>query len=56
MVGLTALDLTHLDMIYEKFDVQKAKRVKEIEAVTNHDVKSVEYYIKEELDKSIDLQ
>lgn len=39
-------------MIYEKFDITKAKRVKEIELTTNHDVKSVEYYIKEELDKS----
>lgn len=31
----------------QKFDMEGAKRVKEIEAVTNHDVKAVEYYIKE---------
>ncbi|MBQ2130921.1 MAG: adenylosuccinate lyase [Prevotella sp.] len=37
--------------IYRKFDVSNAQRVKDIESVTNHDVKAVEYYIKEELDK-----
>ena len=37
--------------IYRNFDENGAKRVKEIEKVTNHDVKAVEYYIKEELDK-----
>ena len=37
--------------IYRNFDENGAKRVKEIELVTNHDVKAVEYYIKEELDK-----
>ena len=33
--------------IYLKFDEQGAARVKEIEGVTNHDVKAVEYYIKD---------
>ena len=36
--------------IYLKFDEQGAARVKEIEATTNHDVKAVEYYIKEQFD------
>lgn len=36
--------------IYLKFDEQGAARVKEIEGVTNHDVKAVEYYIKEQFD------
>ncbi len=36
--------------IYQKFDEQGAARVKEIEATTNHDVKAVEYYIKEQFD------
>ena len=31
------------------FDVQQAQRVKEIEAVIRHDVKAVEYYLKERL-------
>lgn len=36
--------------IYLKFDEAGAARVKEIESVTNHDVKAVEYYIKEQFD------
>ncbi len=36
--------------IYEQFTVKDAQRVKEIEAVTNHDVKAVEYFIKERLE------
>lgn len=31
----------------EEFTVEQARKVKEIEAVTNHDVKAVEYYLKE---------
>ena len=37
--------------IYKNFDEKCAARVKEIEKTTNHDVKAVEYFIKEELDK-----
>lgn len=37
--------------IYRLFDETSAQRVKDIEKVTNHDVKAVEYYIKEEFDK-----
>jgi adenylosuccinate lyase len=36
--------------IYLKFDEKGAQRVKDIEKVTNHDVKAVEYYIKEQFD------
>ncbi|WP_315387284.1 adenylosuccinate lyase [Hoylesella shahii] len=36
--------------IYRLFDENKAQRVKDIEKVTNHDVKAVEYFIKEEFD------
>ena len=36
-----------LRAIYENFSQSDAARVKEIEAVTNHDVKAVEYFIKE---------
>ena len=36
--------------IYLRFDEKGAARVKEIEATTNHDVKAVEYYIKEQFD------
>src|SRR5574344_2081311 len=37
--------------IYRNFTIDNARRVKEIEKTTNHDVKAVEYFIKEELDK-----
>lgn len=37
--------------IYRKFSEEDAQRVKDIEKVTNHDVKAVEYFIKEEFDK-----
>ncbi len=37
--------------IYRSFSEENARRVKDIEKVTNHDVKAVEYFIKEELDK-----
>ena len=37
--------------IYNNFDETCAQRVKDIEKVTNHDVKAVEYFIKEEFDK-----
>mgnify|MGYP003293671615 CR=1 FL=1 len=37
--------------IYNKFDIIEAKKVKDIEATTNHDVKAIEYYIREKLDE-----
>ena len=40
-----------LRSIYRDFTVVEAQRVKDIEKVTNHDVKAVEYLIKEEFDK-----
>lgn len=36
--------------IYRLFSPEDARRVKEIEATTNHDVKAVEYFIKEKMD------
>ena len=37
--------------IYEKFSEVDGQRVKDIEAVTNHDVKAIEYFIKEKLEE-----
>jgi adenylosuccinate lyase len=39
-----------LRAIYTQFTPEKAQRIKDIEKVTNHDVKAVEYYIKEVFD------
>ena len=43
-------DVERLRDIYRNFSEQDAQRVKEIESVTNHDVKAVEYFIKEKFD------
>ncbi len=40
-----------LRSIYRSFSEADAQRIKDIESVTNHDVKAVEYFIKEEFDK-----
>ena len=42
---------TDLRKIYIDFDSEDANAIKEIEKVTNHDVKAVEYFIKKEFDK-----
>ncbi len=38
-----------LDSIVQNFDPTQAERIKEIEKTTNHDVKAVEYYLKEQV-------
>ena len=48
---LSAENAKALRDIYIKFSLNDAKRIKEIESVTNHDIKAVEYFIKERLDK-----
>ncbi|MDH5400251.1 MAG: lyase family protein, partial [Cyclobacteriaceae bacterium] len=40
----------HLREIYHNFTPEDALKIKETEKVTNHDVKAVEYYIKEKFD------
>jgi adenylosuccinate lyase len=48
--GHQSLDLSGLDVLINDFNEDYALRVKEIESWTNHDVKAVEYFIKEKLD------
>ena len=45
-------NFTSLRDLYEDFDIKEAERVKELERTTNHDVKAVEYYLKERFLKS----
>ena len=50
---LASFDHTLFDRlrdIYRKFDEKSAQRVKDIEKITNHDVKAVEYFLKEQFD------
>lgn len=51
LLTLTSQQEKQLRAIVEKFSMDDAKRVKEIEKTTNHDVKAVEYFIKEKLQK-----
>jgi adenylosuccinate lyase len=37
--------------VRDNFTIEQAQQIKEIEKITNHDVKAVEYFIKEQLDK-----
>jgi adenylosuccinate lyase len=45
-----------LDDIIEKFSEQDAQRVKNIESTTNHDVKAVEYFLKEKIAGNDELE
>jgi adenylosuccinate lyase len=50
---LFQLKVTHikaLRAVYENFTPEHAQEIKNVERVTNHDVKAVEYFIKKELD------
>ncbi|MFP5357076.1 MAG: adenylosuccinate lyase [Gammaproteobacteria bacterium] len=47
--ALTASARDKLEKIAEQFDIGEAQRVKTIEDTTNHDVKAVEYYLKEKI-------
>ena len=51
LISLDKMLFEQLRDIYRNFGEEEARRVKAIEEVTNHDVKAVEYFIKEEFDK-----
>ena len=44
--------LEKLNDIVEEFNLDECKRVKKIEKTTNHDVKAIEYYIREKISKT----
>lgn len=51
LTEINASQIAGLRKITENFSLENASRVKEIENITNHDVKAVEYFIKEEFGK-----
>ncbi len=53
--GFNKSFFSELRSIYQHFSKEDALEVKEIESITNHDVKAVEYYLKKEFDK-LELQ
>ena len=48
---LTAKQKQELKGIAEDFSLEDAQKIKDIEAITNHDVKAVEYFIKEQFER-----
>ncbi len=53
LAQLSDFDASHFESlrkIYVNFSTEDASRIKEIEGITNHDVKAVEYFIKEKFD------
>jgi adenylosuccinate lyase len=50
--GIATEDKETLRAIYHAFGAEDVGRIKEIEKTTNHDVKAVEYYLKEKMDAS----
>lgn len=51
LAGIDKAVFEKLRDIYRNFSVADAERIKEIESVTNHDVKAVEYFLKEQFDR-----
>jgi adenylosuccinate lyase len=49
---LPAKQKTHLQKLVTNFSLKDAEKIKGIEATTNHDVKAVEYFLKEELQRA----
>ena len=49
--GFDTSTYTQLQNIYKNFSSKDADRIKDIEKTTNHDVKAVEYFIKEKFDE-----
>lgn len=50
LAGVRGAIFDHIRGIYREFSLDDARRIKEIEGVTNHDVKAVEYFLKEKFD------
>lgn len=45
-------NVDNIDEIYTNFNLDECLKVKEYEKVTNHDVKAIEYYVREKLEKT----
>ena len=56
ITGLSAFDdsgIQLLDQLVDEFNVDDAERIKSIESTTNHDVKAVEYWMREKLSPTL---
>ncbi|MFT5769684.1 MAG: adenylosuccinate lyase, partial [Lysobacterales bacterium] len=54
--ALSAAANTFIEDLLKGFSLANAQRVKDIEAVTNHDVKAVEYFLKEQFEEHAELK
>ncbi len=50
LFSLKAVQQRSLRELYQNFTLERAQEIKNVERITNHDVKAVEYFIKKELD------
>lgn len=53
--ALSTKALTFLDNLYNNFSLSDAERIKTLEKTTNHDVKAVEYFLKEQFATNAEL-
>ncbi|MDR2835850.1 MAG: adenylosuccinate lyase [Bacteroidales bacterium] len=51
LIKISQKNIEDIRKIYENFAVDDAQKIKNIEKITNHDVKAVEYFIKEKFDE-----
>lgn len=49
-INFSTQQIDALNSIISNFDIDEAKKVKEIESTTKHDVKAIEYYLREKFD------
>lgn len=54
--GFSANAMTLLDGLVENFSLENAERIKAIERTTNHDVKAVEYFLREQIAENEELK
>ena len=55
LAPLTSVLKNVLNRVADDFSIDDAKRIKKIEATTNHDVKAVEYYLREKIGSGTDI-
>jgi adenylosuccinate lyase len=51
LAGIPKEKMAGLREIHQNFSIENAQRIKNIESITNHDVKAVEYFLKEKFDE-----
>ncbi len=50
--GYSVNNVDKLNQIVDDFDIKECEKVKEFEKITNHDVKAIEYYVREKIEST----